>query len=202
MKQFHTAKINSPQNKIQGTLITGTVLTPIGQMVVSSTETGICLLEFLNNQPHKLDINEFENKLNGIAEEGENEHIRQVKQELEEYFAGNRMQFNVPVHPMGTAFQLSVWNYLMSIPFGNTTSYMKQAHTLGNPNGVRAVAAANAQNKIAIIIPCHRVIATNGKLTGYAGGLERKKWLLDFEARLSGVRYGTLFDENYSPSDT
>ena len=119
---------------------------------------------------------------------GENHHIRQVKQELEEYFAGQRTTFITALDPDGTPFQKKVWNGLTQIPYGSATTYLKQAVSLGNSKAVRAVAAANGRNKIAIVIPCHRVIGSNGRLTGYAAGLKRKQWLLDFERRQAGMQ--------------
>ena len=102
--------------------------------------------------------------------------------QLDDYFNGRRMNFDIPVHQEGTLFQQDVWNALMDIPFGTTVSYSDVARKLNNPLSVRAVGAANGQNKIWIIVPCHRVIGANGSLTGYAGGIERKKWLLAHEA--------------------
>jgi methylated-DNA-[protein]-cysteine S-methyltransferase len=101
--------------------------------------------------------------------------------QLREYFEGNRQEFNLKLNPQGTDFQKKVWKELLTIPFGKTTTYMKQTLALGNENAIRAVASANGKNPIWIIIPCHRVIGTDGSLTGYAGGLWRKKWLLEHE---------------------
>ena len=112
---------------------------------------------------------------------GENEFTRQAERELTEYFAGKRSHFEVPLHFPGTDFQVAVWQALQSIPFGTTYSYQQIAEQVGSPKAVRAVGAANGNNRIAIIIPCHRVIGKNGKLTGYGGGLERKEWLLRHE---------------------
>ena len=104
--------------------------------------------------------------------------------QLDEYFTGRRMNFNVSVNQKGTQFQQTVWNALLDIPFGKTVSYTDVAKTVNAPRAVRAVGAANGQNKVWIIVPCHRVIGVNGSLTGYAGGLERKKWLLAHEAQV------------------
>jgi len=103
--------------------------------------------------------------------------------QLTEYFDGSRAKFDLPVCQHGTEFQQSVWNALKDIPFGKTVSYGNIAKKINNPKSVRAVGAANGKNKVWIIVPCHRVIGANGSLTGYAGGLERKKWLLDHEAK-------------------
>ena len=104
--------------------------------------------------------------------------------QLDEYFSGQRTEFDLPVKQAGTKFQQSVWNVLTDIPFGATVSYGFVAKMLNNPKSVRAVGAANGRNMVWIIVPCHRVIGADGSLTGYAGGLERKKWLLDHEARV------------------
>lgn len=101
--------------------------------------------------------------------------------QLREYFEGGRTEFTLNLNPKGTDFQKKVWDELLTIPFGTTTTYLKQTLALGNEKAIRAVAAANGKNPIWIIIPCHRVIGTNGSLTGYAGGLWRKKWLLEHE---------------------
>ena len=104
--------------------------------------------------------------------------------QLDEYFGGQRMNFDLPVSQKGTKFQQTVWNALMDIPFGKTVSYAAVAKMIHHPRSVRAVGAANGRNKLWIIVPCHRVIGANGSLTGYAGGLERKKWLLAHEAQV------------------
>ena len=104
--------------------------------------------------------------------------------QLDEYFNGQRTNFDIPVDQKGTLFQQSVWNVLPDIPFGATASYGDVAKKLNAPKSSRAVGAANGQNRVWIIVPCHRVIGANGSLTGYAGGLERKKWLLDHEAQI------------------
>jgi len=107
--------------------------------------------------------------------------LAECVRQLDEYFNGRRTIFDVPVRQKGTKFQQSVWNVLTDIPFGKTISYGDVAKMLNNPKSMRAVGAANGQNKVWIIVPCHRVIGANGSLTGYAGGIERKKWLLGHE---------------------
>ncbi len=107
----------------------------------------------------------------------------EVLQQLDEYFSGKRKEFSLPLTPEGTPFQKQVWKELQSITFSEKRSYLDIAIKLGDKNLTRAVGAANGKNPIAIIIPCHRVIGENGSLTGYAGGLWRKEWLLDFESR-------------------
>ncbi|MEB3294614.1 MAG: methylated-DNA--[protein]-cysteine S-methyltransferase [Synechococcales bacterium] len=110
--------------------------------------------------------------------------FRLTQQQLSEYFHHQRQQFDLPLAPQGTAFQQQVWRSLCAIPYGQTISYRTMAHYLGQPNAARAVGAANGRNPISIIIPCHRVIATNGNLTGYAGGVDRKQWLIQHEQAL------------------
>lgn len=102
--------------------------------------------------------------------------------QLREYFQGTRKWFDLPLDPQGTDFQKTVWNALLEIPYGQTLSYMDLAKRLGDPKAIRAVAAANGQNPLWVVVPCHRVVGSDGSLTGYAGGLHRKKWLLDHES--------------------
>jgi methylated-DNA-[protein]-cysteine S-methyltransferase len=103
--------------------------------------------------------------------------------QLAEYFEGERRSFDLTLAPTGTLFQTTVWRALLEIPFGRTLSYGELAHRIGRPGAARAVGVANARNPLAIVVPCHRVIGSNGTLTGYGGGVDRKAWLLDFEAR-------------------
>lgn len=118
-------------------------------------------------------------------ESGELDVLNQTKTQLTEYFAHQRQSFNLPLNPQGTDFQKQVWHCLQQIPYGKTIAYGELASRLGKPPGAsRAVGAANGRNPIAIVVPCHRVIATSGKLTGYAGGLDRKQWLLHHEQAL------------------
>jgi methylated-DNA-[protein]-cysteine S-methyltransferase len=110
--------------------------------------------------------------------------LRAVVEQLAEYFAGTRTTFTLPLHFVGTAFQQRVWQQLLTVPYGQTVSYQEIANALGNPKAVRAVGAANGQNPISIIAPCHRIIGSNGALIGYGGGLWRKEWLLKHEGGL------------------
>ena len=111
----------------------------------------------------------------------------EVASQLKEYFAGTRQEFDLTLNPVGSKFQRQVWEALLDIPYGETASYGQTAAAIGHPNGSRAVGAANGQNPIAIIVPCHRVIGANGSLTGYGGGLPMKKWLLAHEAKNAGL---------------
>ncbi|MBS0433055.1 MAG: methylated-DNA--[protein]-cysteine S-methyltransferase [Proteobacteria bacterium] len=111
--------------------------------------------------------------------------LRAAQKQFEEYFAGARRAFDLPLHPHGTPFQLEVWGALLAIPYGETTSYAQIARRIRRPNAVRAVGAANGANPLAIIVPCHRVIGSDGDLTGYGGGLPAKRWLLAHERRFA-----------------
>ena len=154
---------------------------PIGPMVACASKKGLCLLEFTDRRMLETEFKDLRKRLNAVILPGENPHLELVKKEMKEYFEGKRKYFTVPLDTPGTEFRQSVWKVLQNIPYGETRSYKQQAVALGNPKAVRAVASANGHNRIAVIIPCHRVIGSNGGLTGYAGGLHRKKWLLDLE---------------------
>jgi methylated-DNA-[protein]-cysteine S-methyltransferase len=117
-----------------------------------------------------------------------------IREQLAEYFAGERQQFTVALRLRGTPFQQRVWQELVRIPFGTTISYAQLAQRIGHPTASRAVGHANGRNPISILIPCHRVIGANGKLSGYAGGIDRKQWLLDLERRASMAQCGHSFD--------
>jgi methylated-DNA-[protein]-cysteine S-methyltransferase len=146
------------------------VETPIGQLIIKATQHHIHEVYF-NDEP----ITRKSSPL-----------IQQATQQFKEYFAGKRTQFDLPIAYDGTTFQKEVWDKVAEIPFGKTLSYLELAEQVGDENKTRAVGSANGKNKLAILIPCHRVIAVDGKLTGYAWGLKRKNWLLDFEAKQSG----------------
>ncbi len=163
------------------------ILTPIGPMFAGATAEGVCLLEFTDRRMLETELGDLQRRLGAVVLMGVNDHIRQLKAELAEYFGGTRRRFTVPLDTPGTDFQRAVWKILVDIPFGETRSYQAQAASVGNPAAVRAVASANGANRVAIVIPCHRVIGKDGSLTGYGGGLERKRWLLDHE-RTPSVR--------------
>ena len=174
------------QSKQQNIIYLSRLTTPIGPMFVAATKEGVCLLEFVERKMLETEFRDLQKRLNATILTGENEHTRQLKRELAEYFAGTRQNFEVSLHSPGTNFQQNVWRELLNIPYGKTRSYQAQAEKLNKPKAVRAVANANGCNRIAIVVPCHRVIGKNGNLTGYAGGLERKKWLLEHEQKQSG----------------
>lgn len=167
--------------------------TVLGPMFVCATKKGICLLEFTDRRMLETEFGDLQKRLNAVILAGENDHIKQAIQEITEYFNGKRTQFEVNLDTPGTDFQQSVWKQLQKIPYGKTRSYQEQAELINNPKAVRAVASANGHNRVAIIIPCHRVIGKDGSLTGYAGGLERKRWLLNHETEIaSNLNSNTL----------
>lgn len=155
--------------------------TPVGTMYAAALEEGICMLEFTDRKMLETEFKDLAQSLNATIILGENPHFETLEKELSEYFTGERTRFSVPLSPVGTAFQKSVWKALMEIPYGETWTYRKQSEFLGDAKKVRAVANANGMNKISIIIPCHRVIGSNGTLTGYGGGIWRKQKLLELE---------------------
>jgi len=155
--------------------------TPIGPMFACASKEGVCLFDFTDRRMLETEFKDLRKRLNAIILPGKNSHLDHLQSEIQDYFAGKRRTFTVPLHTPGTDFQNAVWKVLQDIPYGETRSYKQQAISLGNPKAVRAVASANGHNRIGILIPCHRVIGSDGSLTGYGGGLHRKKWLLDFE---------------------
>jgi AraC family transcriptional regulator of adaptative response/methylated-DNA-[protein]-cysteine methyltransferase len=171
-------------------LITREILTPLGLMVAGATPEGLCLLEFADRPSLESEIKDLERYLNAKVIEGTNKYIDQAEQELLEYFSGSRKCFEVELLFPGTRFQMQVWNSLLKIPYGETLTYLEQSQRLGIPESIRAVAHANGCNRISILIPCHRVIGKNGKLTGYGGGIERKRKLLLHEMKFAPVVSG------------
>lgn len=155
--------------------------TPLGPMLAGATDNGLCLLEFADRRMLETQLKRIVNWLNGLIVTGDNKFIKQVSEEIEKYFSGKLRKFSVPLVLPGTEFQKSVWKELTKIPFAETTSYQSIAERIGKPKAVRAVATANGDNRLAIIIPCHRVIGKDDKLHGYGGGLWRKKKLLEIE---------------------
>lgn len=155
--------------------------TPIGTIVVCATDKGICLLEFADIEGIQKEYDHLSKEKNAVIVSGENKHITQLKEELKKYFEGELITFSVALDLIGTAFQQQVWNGLLHIPYGETKSYKEQSEYLQIPKSIRAVANANGMNRIAIVIPCHRIIGTDGSLTGYIGGIWRKKFLLELE---------------------
>lgn len=159
----------------------GRLLTPLGPMLAGATAEGICLLEFSDRRMLETQIARLGKWFDSAVVPGENEHITNLERELELYFAGKLRDFTVPLVLRGTPFQVAAWERLRRIPYGETISYERQARDMGRTGAQRAVGRANGDNRIAIVIPCHRVVRQNGDLCGYGGGLWRKKFLLDHE---------------------
>lgn len=159
------------------------ILTPLGPMVAGATEDGLCLLEFSDRRMLETQLKRVRKRLEATIALGSNDHLVALEDELTRYFAGELRQFTVPLVCPGTDFQVACWNYLLEIPYGTTRSYADEAQAVGRPNATRAVGSANGDNRIAIVIPCHRVVGSDGKLSGYGGGLWRKRFLLDLELK-------------------
>jgi AraC family transcriptional regulator of adaptative response/methylated-DNA-[protein]-cysteine methyltransferase len=158
--------------------------TPIGTLVTIGSNNDICLLEFDDSEVLESEFTKIQIYLKTTIIPGSNPLIEKLQFQVGEYFSGNLKQFDIPLLTPGSEFQKAVWGILQDIPYGQTMSYQEQAISLGSPKAYRAVAKANGSNRIAIVIPCHRVIAKNGQLTGYKGGLCRKTWLLNHEKLL------------------
>lgn len=156
--------------------------TPMGRIVACSTDKGVCSLEFYNPEKYEKQQSLLKKQLGTKdVREVENNHLAKLKEELAEYFDGKRKDFTVALDLVGTDFQKQVWDELLRIPYGKIISYLEQSQRMGNAKAVRAVANANGRNKISIVVPCHRVIGSNGALTGYASGLDNKRFLLSLE---------------------
>lgn len=151
-------------------------MSPVGEVIVQADSIGVTGVWFEQHTTCPKDL--------GI-EQADQPWLTLACQQLQQYFAGQRQSFDVPLNPAGTDFQQGVWQALQTIPYGRCCSYQDIAYQIGKPSASRAVGTANGKNPISILVPCHRVIGASGKLTGYAGGLERKRWLLAHEARIS-----------------
>ncbi|MBE2288681.1 MAG: methylated-DNA--[protein]-cysteine S-methyltransferase [Chitinophagaceae bacterium] len=160
--------------------------TPLGRMRVGATEKGICLFDFQFRRAVEGIMERVERLLDDKFAETDSPYFSILETQIAEYFNGTRKEFDVPLHLTGTPFQKSVWEALKDIPYGETRSYKQQSVAMGQEKAIRAIASANGDNPIAIIIPCHRIIGEDGSLTGYSGGLQRKQQLLDLERRFSG----------------
>ena len=150
-------------------------------MVVIASDKGVCLLEFGDRRMLETEFQDLQRRLGAVILPGKNRFTEAAIEEILEYFDGKRTRFDVPLHTPGTPFQQRVWGALREIPYGKIRSYGEIAAVIDDPKAVRAVGTANGMNRIAIMIPCHRVIGADGALTGYGGGLWRKDWLLKHE---------------------
>lgn len=162
-------------------VIASTVVTPLGTMVAAAVDAGVVLLEFGDIARLTAQAPTLRKWFHGPVVAGTHRHLTQLFAELEQYFAGTRDAFTVPLVLRGTPFELAVWGALQNIPYGTTCSYADIAREVDNPRAVRAVGSANGRNRLAIVVPCHRVVNTGGKLGGYGGGLWRKVRLLEIE---------------------
>jgi AraC family transcriptional regulator of adaptative response/methylated-DNA-[protein]-cysteine methyltransferase len=162
---------------------------PLGLLLAISDEIGLYLLKFVQASYLQKEVELFCQKNAATIMSGSTSAIDTIERELNEYFRGNLHKFTTPIHLVGTSFQKKVWEELKNIPFGETLSYAKLATRIGKPSAHRAVANANGANSLAIIIPCHRVIRTNGNLGGYTGGVVYKEYLLDHEKRFIQKMY-------------
>lgn len=151
------------------------IQTPIGILTARSNVLGLASLEF--SETNNENISNVPNEL-----------FSKLQIQLSEYFSGKRKEFSIPLSPEGTPFQQSVWKELQNIPYGSTITYKQQSDAMNSPLAIRAIAHANGQNPIAILIPCHRVVGKNGTLTGYSGGLWRKKFLLELELKNTPIQ--------------
>ena len=151
---------------------------PVGDLILTASETALTGVFFPTSRHTR----------EGGADGPDNAVLASTRHQLSEYFAGTRTTFDLPLDPRGTPFELRVWEELRAIPYGATRSYSDIARRLGDPRSTRAVGAANGKNPIPIIVPCHRVIGAHGELTGFGGGIDRKRWLLEHEGALLPLR--------------
>lgn len=161
--------------------LTTAVDTPLGPMLAGATGQGVCLLEFADSGRAEAQLHRLAGRLGAAFAPGESPLFTALRRQLNEYFAGLRRHFSLPLVLAGTPFQLRVWIALQSIPYGETRAYRALAAQIGAPEAARAVGAANGANPLAILVPCHRLAGADGELTGYGGGLWRKQRLLELE---------------------
>jgi O-6-methylguanine DNA methyltransferase len=169
-----------------------TYQSPLGLMFLGATEDGICLAEFYDRIHSEKTLLKLAEGLKAHFVEEENQHLDQLKEELTLYFDKKLYNFTVPLVLTGTDFQQKVFQSLIKIPYGNTSTYKNQAIVLGDVKAIRAVATANGLNKIAVVIPCHRIIGSDGSMIGYAGGIHRKEALLKLEGALQQTQLSFL----------
>jgi AraC family transcriptional regulator of adaptative response/methylated-DNA-[protein]-cysteine methyltransferase len=166
------------------TLSTHWVESPLGTLLLAADEDGLRLVEFAVEQRLEREIAQLREALGVVLVPGRNRHLAAAEAQLAEYFAGQRTRFELELAPVGTEFELRVWSELGRIPFAETRSYAEIAARIGRAGAQRAVGTANGRNRLALVIPCHRVIRGDGELSGYGGGVARKRWLLEHERRV------------------
>lgn len=169
---------------LKKTIFTDHISTPIGEMVAAATDTGICLFEFTERKNLHRQLTGVSTFFKKELVPGRNRHLLKLNEQIQKYFTKEIQDFELSFDMAGTSFQLAVWKSLLQIPYGTTTSYLEISEKQAGIKAIRAVSSAIAANKIAILIPCHRVIGSDGSLKGYAGGLWRKKFLLNHEVRI------------------
>ncbi len=179
-----TRVVGSPPGRARASepIVATTFDSPVGPLVAAATDAGVILLEFGDFVRVEAQAARLRRRFHGPLVVGDHPHLRQLGEELTEYFAGTRRDFTIPLVVRGTPFEERVWAALQQIPYGVTCSYAGVAERIGSPNASRAVGSANGRNRLAIVIPCHRVVNADGKLGGYGGGLWRKQRLLELEA--------------------
>lgn len=168
-------------NSTKRSLSSSYIETKLGTMLAIASYEALYALEFSDKPNLEEELKRLKKMLRASITESSNPIIKSIESELAEYFAGTLTEFKTPIHALGTQFQQLSWNELRKVPYGQTISYAAQSNALGKPTAYRAVANANGANHLAIIIPCHRIINSNGALGGYAGGLSRKKALIEHE---------------------
>ncbi|PCJ54491.1 MAG: XRE family transcriptional regulator [Planctomycetota bacterium] len=171
----------------QTALVVRPLTTPLGMMVAAATDTELCFLEFHDRRAFEAQVKTLARRAGATYSPGDNAILQQTELELEEYFAGTRLDFDVPMAMPGSDWERSVWEQLLAIPYGETCAYSDIAKTLKRPKASRAVGTANGRNRLTILVPCHRVIRADGSLSGYGGGLWRKQKLLDHEREVRGA---------------
>jgi len=159
---------------------------PLGPMLAVAGDEGLELLEFVDRRALETELRALRARLGSTIVPGEHLILKRTAEQMREYFAGTRREFDIPLKQRGSAFQLAAWNALREIPYGETRSYSDMARRVGSPGAVRAIGRVNGQNQVAVIVPCHRVIRSDGSLCGYGGGKWRKQWLLDHERGAAG----------------
>jgi len=179
---FYQALLDKNPDKDQHLVLkTSWIDTPLGPMVAIADDQLLYLLEFIDRRKLEREIERLRHRTQSVIVPGDSPLLTSIEAELASYFAGHLKAFKTPLRLLGSPFQQLVWDALTQIPYGSTLSYAEQATSLGKPRATRAVANANGANQIAIVIPCHRIINSNGELGGYGGGISRKKWLIQHE---------------------